>query len=55
LAKLREFGVTRALITICPENLASIKVTEAVGGVYLDTVYHEDSDHRINRYWIDLA
>lgn len=55
LAKLREFGVTRALITIYPENHASIKVAEALGGVYQDTVDDQKSGHQINRYWIDLA
>lgn len=55
LAKLQEFGVTQALITIYPENQASIKVTEAQGGIYQDTVFHEASARQVNRYWIDLA
>lgn len=54
LEKLREFGVTKALITIYPENIASIKVTTAVGGIYQDTIYHEESSHEINRYSIEL-
>lgn len=55
LGQLREFGAERALITIYPENAASIKVAEALGAVYDNTVYHEESDHQINRYWIELA
>jgi predicted acetyltransferase len=54
LDKLREFGVSQALITIYPENQVSIKVTAALGGVYQDTIYHEASEQQINRYWIDL-
>ncbi len=50
LEKLREFGVSKALITIFPENKPSIKITEAEGGVYEDTVFHIESDHQINRY-----
>ncbi len=55
LEKLREFGVSQALITIYPENQASIKVAEALGGVFQDTLDHEGSENRIHRYWIDLA
>ncbi|MDB4473501.1 GNAT family N-acetyltransferase [Opitutaceae bacterium] len=54
LGKLQEFGVPKALITIYPENIASIKVTEAVGGIFEDTFYDEKSAKEINRYWIEL-
>lgn len=54
LEKLRAFGVSKALITIYPENTGSIKVTEAVGGIYEDTVDDEKAEKEINRYWIEL-
>ncbi len=54
LEKLREFGVTKALITIYPENIASIKLTEALGGIYENTLCDEKSAKEINRYWIEL-
>lgn len=55
LAKLQKFGVSNALITIYPENTASIKVATALGGIYEDTVYDERSAQEINRYWIKLS
>ncbi len=54
LTRRRGFGVSKVLITIFPKNKSSIKVTEALGGVYQDTVDDQKSGHQINRYWIEL-
>lgn len=54
LAKLKTFGVNRALITIYPENTASIKVALAAGAVFEDTVTDPGSSKAVNRYWVDL-
>ncbi|GAB5561312.1 MAG: hypothetical protein SynsKO_29590 [Synoicihabitans sp.] len=54
LEKLRECGETKALITIYPENTASIKVAQALGGVYEDTIHDEKAGKDINRYWIEM-
>lgn len=54
LAKLKTFGVIRVLVTIYPENTASIKVTLGTGGVYDDTVTDPANGKAIHRYWIEL-
>lgn len=52
VVELKKWGETEALITVDPENLASIKLAAANGAEYSDTVHDPQSDHAVNRYWI---
>lgn len=53
LAKLRNIGEKRALLTVDMNNIASIKVIQANGGVLQNTV--DDPDGRSSgRFWIGL-
>ena len=54
LAELRTMGETEALITVYPENEPSIRIVEANGGQYCDTVFDSRTEHQINRYWVRL-
>lgn len=54
LEELKRWGEPKALITIYPENVASIKVAEANGADYADTVHDPEANQAINRYWIPL-
>ena len=47
LAKLRHLGVEQALLTVAPDNVASLRVVARHGGVP-DGRNHEDE----NRYWV---
>ena len=53
LAKLRNVGEKRALLTVDMNNIASIKVIQANGGVHQDTVDDPDGS-RMCRFWIEL-
>ncbi len=54
LVELKKIGESKALITVYPENLASIKVVEANGGKFEDTIFDPRTKHEVNRYWIEL-
>ena len=49
----REFGVTRALLTVSPSNAASIAVVLAHGAM-LDGQSVDAAGEPLNRYWINL-
>jgi predicted acetyltransferase len=51
--RLREFGVTRALLTVSPANVASIRVVLGQGGM-LDGQGIDAAGEALNRYWINL-
>lgn len=53
LIELRRMGETRALITVYMDNIASIRVIEANGGVFESEGQGADG-HRLGRYWIEL-
>ena len=54
LAELRKIGELKALVTVHPENAASIRIVEANGGKREDTIFDPRTNHDINRYWIEL-
>jgi predicted acetyltransferase len=54
LVELRKIGESKALITVYPENVPSIKIVEANGGQLDDTVFDPRTEHDVNRYWIEL-
>ena len=54
LNELKNIGETKALVTVYPENIPSIRIVEAHGGRFEDCVVDPRTDHKINRYWIDL-
>jgi predicted acetyltransferase len=53
LEQLREIGEKRALLTVHMENIASIKVIQANGGVFESEGQSTDGQ-RFGRYWIEL-
>jgi predicted acetyltransferase len=55
LEELRRLGVDRALVTIDPENIPSIRVVEANGGQFADLATAPDTGGTVRRYWIDLS
>ena len=54
LDELRKLGVTRALITVNPENTPSLRVVEANGGQYHDMSADPETGSKVKRYWIDM-
>ncbi len=54
LAELRKLGESRALITVEPNNIASIKVIERNGGCLENTVTDPETGKQYRRYWIEL-
>jgi predicted acetyltransferase len=55
LDRLREFSVTRALLTVNPSNLASIRVVLANGGLLDDEAgVDQATGSALHRYWINL-
>lgn len=55
LVFLRGLGVERALVTCSPDNIGSIRVIEANGGVLEDERQTGWGNGRKRRYWIDLG
>lgn len=53
LAELRKLGEGRALLTVDMDNVASIKVIEANGGVF-DNEGQGTDGKRFGRFWIEL-
>jgi predicted acetyltransferase len=53
LAEFSKLGERRAMLTVNLDNLASIRVIEACGGV-LESTGQEENGDRFGRYWIDL-
>lgn len=51
----RELGIQKVLITCLPDNVGSRKTILKNGGVYESTVYQEERDRYLERYWIDLS
>ena len=54
LEELKKIGERRVLVTVYPENTASIRIVEANGGRLEDTIFDPRTKHDINRYWIEL-
>lgn len=55
LAELRKLGEERALVTVFPDNIPSIKVIEANGGRLENTVTDPETGKQFRRYWIELS
>ncbi len=53
LAELRKIGEKRALLTVDADNIASIKVIQANGGVF-DSEGQDTAGNRFERFWIEL-
>lgn len=53
LTQARDLGLTRVMIAAYSDNIASLRVIEANGGVFEDE--REAAGHRYRRYWVDLA
>lgn len=54
LPELAKLGEDKALITVNPENHASIKTVLSCGGVYTET-FTNDTGDKFNHYWVDLS
>jgi predicted acetyltransferase len=53
LEHLGKFGERRALLTVNMDNIASIKVIQANGGVF-ESEGLTDDGHRLGRFWIEM-
>ena len=53
LAELRKIGERRALLTVHMDNVSSIKVIEANGGIFESEEQNSEGE-RFGRYWIEL-
>jgi predicted acetyltransferase len=54
LVELKRIGESKALITVYPENVGSIKAIEANKGRLEDTIFDPRTERKVNRYWIEL-
>lgn len=54
LVELRKLGEKRALLTVDPDNIPSIKVIESNGGKFENLGIDPDSGKAARRYWIEL-
>ena len=54
LYELMKIGVTKALVTVYPENKPSIRIVEENGGQLEDCVEDPRTECKINRYWINI-
>jgi len=54
LDKARAMGLDRVLVTCDTDNVASVRVIEANGGVLENQLISNRSGKRISRYWIAL-
>ena len=48
--KAREMGIGTVRLVCCDRNTGSIRTILANGGVYVDSVYGEESGLTVNRY-----
>ena len=55
LEQARGLGLARVLVTCDPINLPSIRVIEKNGGVYMDTLFAQDIQRQVSRFWIGLS
>jgi predicted acetyltransferase len=55
LPKCVELGINKVLICCLTENEGSRRTILKNGGVYESTVYCEEKDEYLERYWIDLS
>ena len=55
LPECKKLGIERVLICCIQGNEGSRRTILKNGGVYESTVYEEDRDRYLERYWIDLS
>lgn len=55
LEQAKNYGLSRVLLTCDTTNLASARIIEKNGGVYVGQVTSEESGELISRYWIELV
>ena len=55
LPECKRLGIERVLICCIQGNEGSRRTILKNGGVYESTVYEEERDRRLERYWIDLS
>ncbi|MGH8634248.1 MAG: GNAT family N-acetyltransferase [Burkholderiales bacterium] len=55
LSRARSRGLNRILLTCGKENIASVKIILANGGVLDSEAFHAPRNEIIQRYWIDLG
>lgn len=48
-------GIEKALLTICPDNAAAIRVAEACGAKFSDELPETDQFPARRRYWLDCT
>ena len=54
LLEFKRLGEKRALLTVDPHNIPSIKVIEKNGGRFEDVSIDPEAGKKINRYWIEI-
>ena len=55
LARARDIGLDRVLLTCAKSNVASARTIERNGGVLADEAYLPERGEVVLRYWIDVA
>jgi predicted acetyltransferase len=55
LAKCKELGIHRVLVTCNDDNEASRRTILKNDGTYESTVYEPNEGINLQRYWIDLS
>lgn len=54
IPRLRELGITRALVTCSDGNEPSWRIIESLGGQLENKVWDEEDEETIRRYWLAL-
>jgi predicted acetyltransferase len=54
LEKAKELGITRVLITVDVQNIASRKIVESNGGVFESQIPNPEAGSDFMRYWLDI-
>ena len=55
LARCKELGITKALVTCDDDNEGSRRTILNNGGVYDSTIFEPERNVNIERYWIDIV
>ena len=55
LEKAKQIGIKRVLVTCDDDNIASVKIIEKNGGVFMDKIVPQADNRLTRRYWIDLT
>jgi len=55
LVKLHQLGESRALITVTPDNIPSVKTVEANGGQFEEMSADPETGIKVKKYWIPTS